>query len=390
MKRLEGQNSPQAVCLKEMNPKKISEHEAALLLELVNGTRSFVCSTVSGAGRSLYLPPFAEIPFALKIKGGGGLRTKAKGLEFYSPCHETAFGGTVNHVSLTPSLEFRAVSSKPKALNSLRAQGAQMEFTAQSRLHEKDLGFDGICWGEFETKDLYENPTGFCISEHDPSYVPLENILKYQEPDRPGYKKLLRHDLLPEADRDFHLHMVERLGAVKRKMAQQAEIGRHSSTLGNFLYSPEKDHLQVTDTDTTVDYRALATDAHGSQFLRDSVSDTMKRVEELRFSSGSATSAEIAENVLHKFLVGLFADSVKPVEIRRAIMSLGIKERVGAITTPDLSGWTYFGGMAADLYQALYALFLKSDLTDLFLIKKIDPEVLGNRAKKFYLENNIL
>lgn len=392
MELIKAKNSPRPANIGEINAEKLSPDEERHLLEIVNGTREFTCSVLSGRGRSLYLPK-------RKIKGAGGLESTARdGLVFYSPQPDAPFTPAIKHISLTPNLRFSNADARPKAFNSLRLEAAQMEFRAQTRLRVHEIGFDGLCWGNFLDEDgsnevdLNGYETGFSVTEHDPDYIPLNRILTryYCEESSLGARK--HQDILSDEEVDRHFNFVERVGRLKRKMAVDAELAQHSSTLDNFLYSEEADDLLVTDTDTVADYREMEEFERGSQFLRDSVSDFLKRISELQFVKFSEKVVLITETVAFQFLKGLFGDSVGANEIHATVQELDIpnyvRRRTSGKSSSGILGGISYKDMRPEIFGAIYRLMLKSDFPDNFPIHKIDPKVLYERAETFFLSEN--
>lgn len=402
MDLLKIKNTPRPSIIIGVNREKVSPDLERELLACVNGTRELVCTVASGPGRSIYAPPTQDGLPGIKMKGAGGLKRRSRSsLGFYSPQPGTSYSSEVSHMALDPALNFVLVQSRPKALNSLLAKGARMEYVAQTRLHEHDIGFDGLCWGEFlgengeGERDVNGYQTGFIISEHDLSYEPLSRVLAHEVDGNGHLGERLHHDTLKPEKLDLHFGIVRRLGEVKKRMSLDAELARHSSTLSNFLYSVERDHLIVTDTDTLLDCREMNPEARGSQFLRDSVSDLMKRIKELQFADHSEKTPLIIRQVIVEFLTGLFGDSVKKEAINAAVDELNIPTRIQKVasslkaskTSANISGWIYFGHMFPEVYRAVYRLLLKSDLPDKLPIQRIDPDILHQRARTFLLAN---
>lgn len=377
---LEAKNVARSARIREANSAKLSAEQQQYLLEIVDGTRSFLCSTLSGRGRTLYVPGSDFGIPTLKMKGAGGLeRATDESLRFHSPQPNELFTPEITHVGLTPSLTFFENQAKPKAYNSLRIEAARMEFRAQMRLHKNLIGFDGLIWGEFLSEqdipevDANGYGTGFSIMEHDLAYRPLSTILTHYGDSQDSLRVHKSHDTLDAVELDTHFGFVERIGAIKRSMAMNAELGSHSSTADNFLYNKEEDRLLITDTDTVVDYREMESPfARGSQFLRDSVSDLSKRISEMHFIKHTDAVTKIVREVALAFLHGLFGDSVTPADVRDAVSDLGIESTKN------------FRDMHPELYRAIYRLLVKSELRDVFEVQTIDPDILYERARSFF------
>ncbi len=380
MSLIQAQNISRPARIRESNAEEVSEEQARYLLDLISGTREFACSTLSGRGRTLYLPePDLDLP-ALKVKGAGGLQSSSgEGLEFYSPQPNEHFVPEIKHIGLTPDLTFFHNHSKPKAYNSLRVEAAEMEFVAQTRLHISTIGFNALLWGEFlderQNKEVDANGyrTGFSVMRHDVLYRPLSTILTNYGDSESSLRVRKCHDTLDNDELDTHYDLVQRIGRIKRKMATHAGLGRHSSTADNFLYNQKSDHLVVSDTDTVVDYRTMETPmAYGSQFLRDAVCDLAKRVAELNFIQHSTAASAIVKEVALSFLTGLFDDSVRQEDIRLAVEELGIEHEKN------------FREMKPEMFRAVYRLLLKSELRDVFTVQRIDSDTFYERAKDFF------
>ena len=336
-------NSPRKAVMRDTNTKKVSKRCSENFLGCIDGSRSFTCSTTSGPGRSLYIPSGQADLLESKIKGGG-LRKKKKGVVFYSPRHDKSYSSRQSHTGIEADLTFSRTTSNPKSENSLLASGAKMEFIAQTRLHKSNIGFDGLCWGEYLDEneeveiDVNGFRTGFVVSEFDSGFTPLNQTLMYNavENGLPGDR--MYHDKLEESQVEKHLELVRRIGHTKRRMALIAELGRHSSTLANFLYCVSRDILYVTDTDTLVDYRSIDGHARGAQFLRDGVSDLSKRIAELQFSTVSEKTTHLIEKSVRSFLFGIFDDDLDESDVDEAIAKLNVANCVQEVLRKQEKG----------------------------------------------------